>query len=48
MQSSVSVQFLEKFISPKTCFRVRVELGLGLAEIRFRSNVSSSKCTRSV
>jgi len=35
---------MTSFVSPKTllCF-----LGLGLEEIRFRSNVFSSKCSRS-
>jgi len=46
------IYYIEKwrhFVSSKAllCFRVRViELGLGLAEIRFRSNVFSSKCSR--
>jgi len=49
----VSVHFFEKghcFISPNTllCVRATVELGLvlGLVEIRFQSNVFSSKCSR--
>jgi len=44
----VSVHFPKKwrhFVSPKTllCFRV---WGWGVAEIRFRSNVFSNKCSR--
>jgi len=47
-----AVHFLEKlryFVSPKTllCLGLRLKLGLGLADVPFRSNVFSSKCSRS-